>query len=132
MNLWFLFFEVGVWEQGWDDISLSPPPKLEKGSDETFVVYGAYSFQWRNVSLLSRNEEFQEEMWRTSIAIVEKYLSPHILEQYGHSHIAGPTDGASPTLEGESKKNFPSSVDGPEQSHEEQQVLRHENKREKN
>jgi len=89
-------------------------------------------FQWRNVSLLSRNEEFQEEMWRISITIVEKYLSPHILEKYGHSHIAGPTDGASPTLEGESKKNLPASVDGPEQSHEEQQVLRHENRREKN
>ena len=66
-------------------------------------------------------------MWRTSIAIVEKYLSPHILEKYGNSHIAGPTDGASPTLEGESKKNLPASVDGPELSHEEQQVLRHEN-----
>ena len=77
-------------------------------------------FYWCIVSLLSRNEQFQEEMWRTSIAIVEKYLSPHILEQYGHTQIAGPSDGATLTLEGESK---PVSVDGPEQSHEEKQVL---------
>ena len=67
-----------------------------------------------------RNQEFQEKMWRTSIAIVKDYLSPDVLERYGPR--ADQSDGA--PVGDESETTLPITADVPEQSHEEKQVAR--------
>lgn len=72
-----------------------------------------------------RNQEFQEEMWRTSIAMVKDYLSPDVLERYGPR--ADQSDGAPElTLGDESETTLPITTDVPEQSHEEKQVAKWE------
>lgn len=77
------------------------------------------------IHCIYRNQEFQEEMWRTSIAIVRDYLSPDVLEWYGPR--ADQSDGA--PVGDESETTLPITTDMPEQSHEKKQVARWEIRR---
>lgn len=69
-----------------------------------------------------RDQEFQEELWRTSIANVKDYLSSDVLERYGPR--ADQSDGATELTVGDGNETNPTDV--PEQSAEEKQVARWE------